>query len=176
MTTTSFRRLASVLVAGMLTLVSCQEPTSLVRHTPRPSLDLSSAPELLECPLPIASVGMATIGTAGGTVTAGSSSIHIPPDALLAPTAITIEESASAFVEVRITAGHAEHFEFESPVTVTIGYSRCAPSATASADLGAWYIDDVTKALLEEMDATDDRGSRAVRFETGHLSSYAVAH
>ena len=176
MITNSFRRLASALVAGTLTLVSCQEPTGLVRHAPRPSLDLSSAPELLECPLQTASVGMATIGSAGGTVTAGSSSISIPSGALLAPTPITIEESASDFVEVRITAGDAEHFEFETPVTVTIGYSRCAPSATANLDLGAWYIDDDTRAPLEEMQATNDTSSRAVRFETGHLSSYAVAH
>ena len=176
MSSTSIRPAGTALLGAALFVVACQEPISLDRRTAEAHFTTTSQAELLECPFPVAHVGMASVGPSGGTVTAGGSSISIPSGALLAPTMITLAVSESEVVQVDITAGDAEHFEFESPVSITIDYSRCPESSTDNEMLGAWYVDGATQALLEEMDATDHRKSRTIEFETDHLSSYAVAH
>ncbi len=173
---TSIRPAGAALLGAALFVIACQEPTSLDRHTARAHFTGASQAELLECPFPVAHVGMASIGPSGGTVTAGGSSISIPSGALLAPTMITLAVSESEVVQVDITAGDAEHFMFEAPVSITIDYSRCPESSTAGEVLGAWYVDGATQALLEPMSSTDDKVARTVEFETDHLSSYAVAH
>jgi hypothetical protein len=172
----SIRPAGAALLGAALFVIACQEPTSLDRRAAHANFTRTSPAELLECPLPVAHVGMASVGPSGGTVTAGGSSISIPSGALLAPTMIRLAVSQTEVVQVDITAGDAEHFEFESPVSITIDYSRCPESSTAGEVLGAWYVDGATQALLEPMSSTDDKVARTVEFETDHLSSYAVAH
>ena len=171
------RPIAAALASAALLTVACQEPTSLTRDgVPQPRFTSVPGTELLECPFPVASVTMATVGPSGGTVSAGGSSIRIPSRALLQPTLITVATGTSDYVDVDITAGNAEHFQFERPVTITIAYDRCSAASTESEELGAWYVDSYTKAPIAPMDATDDKSARAVSFDTDHLSSYAVAH
>ena len=176
MSDTSIRPAGVALLAAALVVVACQEPTSLDRRTAQAHFTTASEAELLECPFPVAHVGIASVGPGGGTVTAGGSSISIPSGALLEPTMITFVVAESEVVQVDITAGDAEHFEFEAPVSITIDYSRCPASSTENEVLGAWYVDGATHALLAPMSSTDDKVSRTVEFETDHLSSYAVAH
>ncbi len=176
MSDTPIRPVGAALLGVALFAIACQEPTSLDRRMVEAHFTTSSEAELLECPFPVAHMGMASIGPGGGTVVAGGSSISIPSGALLEPTTITLAVSESEVVQVDITAGDAEHFEFGAPVSITIDYSRCPESSTDDEVLGAWYVDGATQALLEPMNATDDKVSRTVEFETDHLSSYAVAH
>lgn len=176
MSDTSIRPVGAALLGAALFVIACQEPTSLDRRTAQARFTSSADVALLECPFPVAHMGMASIGPSGGTVIAGGNSIEIPSGALLEPTMITLAVSESDVVQVDITAGDAEHFQFESPVSITIDYSRCPESSTDDETLGAWYVDGATQALLEEMRSTDDKHSRTIEFETDHLSSYAVAH
>ena len=173
---TSIRPVGAALVGVALLVSSCQEPAGLAGHAARAQFTTSSGTELLECPFPVSHVGMASVGPSGGTVIAGGNSISIPAGALLQPTMITIAVSESDVVQVDVTAGDAEHFQFETPVSITIDYSRCPESSTDNEVLGAWYVDGQTQALLEPMSSTDDKTARTVEFETDHLSSYAVAH
>jgi hypothetical protein len=79
-------------------------------------------------------------------------------------------------MEVDISVEGAAHFTFQLPVTVTVSYARCDPSAIEGSTLTVWYIDSVTKALLAPMGGIDNAIARTVTFTTGHLSGYAVAN
>jgi hypothetical protein len=176
MSITTFRPLAAPLAAAALAIAACQEPAGLREPASAPLFSTSYGAELLECPSSVAHVAVATVDPLGGTVSTAGSSITIPAGALLAPTQITLSVEPSNYLEVSITAGGEEHFVFEAPVTVTIGYSRCTRSNIDEEPLGAWYIDGETDSLIEPMSASDDKVAKKVTFQTGHLSSYAVAH
>lgn len=165
------------LLGAACALAACQEPTAVESAAvAQPHFTTTYGAELLECPTDVTQRGSATIGFLGGTVAAGGTTVSIPAGALLLPTSIDVVVPASNYVEVRITAGGQEHFAFRSPVAIAIDYSRCTRGDIEHGALRAYYIDAVSKALLEEMPATDDRTNRKVRFETDHLSSYAVAY
>lgn len=51
-------------------------------------------------------------------------------------------------------------------------HSRCTRRVAQRVALQAWYIDSNIKALLENMNGTDDKTARKVTFNTGHLSGY----
>jgi hypothetical protein len=110
----------------------------------------------------------------GGTVAVGRTSITVPPGAVLEPTAITLTIPASAIAEVRITANGKEHLTFQRPVSVTIDYGHCGGLTLGLLPVSVWYIDEVTRQLLEYMGGVDDKHSRTITFSTGHLSGYAI--
>lgn len=83
---------------------------------------------------------------------------------------------ASRYMEVDITANNLPSFLFQTPVTVTIDYSRCWYRRTDRRTLTVWHIDPDTKALLQNMGGTDDKLRRRITFTTDHLSAYAIAH
>jgi hypothetical protein len=160
-----------------LLVVGCSEPTgSHDTRTLQPHLEaLAILPTLLVCPTNDTHSATETIGPSGGTIATSGARLTLPAGAVSQPTTFTLTVPASKYLEIGVEANGAEHFQFERPVTVEVKYSRCAPGSTDSAELSVWYIDPITKLLLENMGATDDKGTRTVTFETGHLSGYAIA-
>lgn len=157
----------------------CIEPPSTAPDAAQPvssEVASTSGPALISCPTDQRTVTEATVGLLGGVLTLGSTSINIPAGAVLTPTKFRIEVPPSKHMEISVTAGDAEHFIFELPVSITIDYSRCDRAVTDSAPLSVYYIDDDTKALLENMGGIDDKLARKITFRTGHLSGYAIAN
>lgn len=171
---------AAVLAVSLATLLSCSEPTAVSRGASDEDSTISlfgSAPRLVECPTNETQTTTAQIGVDGGVLQLGGTIVTIPVDALLGDTEFTLTVPASRYVEVRIEAeGHEDQrFDFELPVVVTVDYSRCSRSNILRAPLTAWYIDDVTKQLLEEMVSIDNKLLQRVTFTSDHLSTYAIA-
>lgn len=172
---------AAVLAVSLVTLLSCSETTAVDSGSAPDEASTSSlfgsAPKLVECPTSETQSTTAQIGVDGGLLQLGGTSVMIPIGALLGDTEFTLTVPASRYVEVQIEAqGHeGQRFDFELPVVVSVDYSRCSRSNILRAPLAAWYIDDDTKQLLEEMVSIDDKLLQRVTFTTGHLSTYAIA-
>lgn len=130
---------------------------------------------LITCPAGDSQTATSVIGPLGGVLSAGNTRVVIPADAVLAPTAFTLNVPSSKYVEIEVTAGGSEHFVFALPVTVTLDYGRCNGSDLEKSSLSAWNIDPATKGLLEAMVSVDDKVARTVTFSTIHFSGYAVA-
>ena len=155
---------------------ACADSATSVTAVHDPLAAASSSPVLVECPTDdlVQSSGLVT--PLGGTVSAGGTTITVPPGAVLLPTTITVTVPPSQFMEVDITANDASSFVFQLPVTVSLSYARCTRSDIEKDALSVWYIDSATKALLQNMGGGDDKTARTVTFTTDHLSGYAVAN
>ena len=174
MNRTFLRVIALAAIAGA---AACSEPVTSVlsaRHSVANATTTGSV--LVECPTDQSTSASALVTPLGGVVTAGGTSISVPAGAVLVPTTITVTVPASQYMEVDITADGAEHFTFQTPVTVSVSYARCTRDNINKEALEAWYIDSNTKALLQNMGGTDDKTARTVTFVTDHLSGYAVAN
>ncbi len=161
-------------VAG---LACTADPTTAVRRASlAPLRDVSAnGHSLIVCSVARPQRVSAEIGPLGGLLSAGRTHVVIPPGAVAAATTFTLTVPATRFVEIEVTAGGAQHYVFDSPVTVSLDYSRCTRPDLARTPLTAWSIDPVTKALLEGMGGADDKNDRVVTFSTLHFSGYAVA-
>jgi hypothetical protein len=171
-------RRALLVAAAILLGTNCgeQRATTAAEHpNPAGALASLSSPSLLQCPTDQTQATSAVVGILGGTVNLGVAAIHIPAGALSVPTLITVTVPASQYMEVDIRANLFTSFLFNSPVSVTIDYSRCDPASTDGTALSVWHIDPASKALLENMGGTNDTIHRSITFSTPHLSGYAIA-
>lgn len=112
----------------------------------------------------------------GGVVSVAGSSIDVPSGALSLPSIVALTIPASNNMRIDATVVGIEHALFGAPVTVTIDYSRCSASTLEGKRLSVWYLDPITGALKENMQATDDRAARKITFTTDHFSGYAIAY
>jgi len=131
---------------------------------------------LLECPVESTEATSGALGLLGGTLGLVGAQLEVPLGILALPQRFRIEIPASQFMEVSISAIGFGHYLFSGPVTVTIDYSRCPDSALEGGPLTVYHIDEVTKALLQNMGGVDDRANRRITFTTDHLSGYAIAN
>lgn len=131
---------------------------------------------ILSCPTSVTQSATGVIGKKGGVVRVAGSELVVGPGAVKEPTAFTVVLPASPMMEIEIHAQGVDHYEFRHRVSVTMDYSRCAPSALPAASLAAWYIDSGTKGRIANMRAVDDRASRRLTFYTDHLSGYAAVY
>lgn len=167
---------SAVLLTCLLGLTACDAP-EFVDVPAEPRLASLEAPTLLECPVPPGRATQALIlPLVGGSVTLEGNGVTVPGEALVDTTAIGIEVPASPHVRVELSADGQEHWQFQAPVSVTIDYSRCSPSAYGGKTLSVWLIDPETGALLEPMGGVDNRSARQITFETDHFSGYAIAN
>lgn len=169
-----------ILLAAALTfgaVASCtSDQLAAPRATERSSLlGPSSSPSLITCPAGDSASTMGIIGPLGGVLSVGNTSVVIPANAVLDPTAFILTVPSSKYVEIEVTANGGQHYLFAQPVTVRIDYGRCGRSDIDLRPLSAWNIDPVTKALLEQQPSVDDKVARTVTFTTIHFSGYAVA-
>src|SRR5438093_11373083 len=85
---------------------------------------LLGATGLLKCSnLPYAS-STATIGVAGGSISAGPHTLVIPPGALTAPTAITM--TAPTGLGVNAVKFQPEGLRFTAPAALSMSYANCS--------------------------------------------------
>lgn len=136
----------------------------------------SEEPAPLPCPGSETYTDTEIIGSLGGTVSAGGSSITLPMGAVLSPTEITLTVPPAEYMEIDIKANDQDHFTFALPVTVVIGYGRCTDPAFEEEPLVAWHWDSLLGILLEPFPSVDDKTARTVTFETGHLSGFLIAN
>ena len=178
------RPLLNAIVAGGLALVlaACagDVPTAPAAVDSATPASLSRVGEhgtqqsaLIACPVDTSASASAVIGPRGGRVVVGRFAMFVPPHAVQHATRFTFEVPASQYLEVKISAAGADHYEFRHPVQIVLDYSRCAGAVGNSSD--AWYIDSGTHTLLEPMRARNDRRDDLLIFWTDHLSGYALA-
>ena len=166
----------AVAALSLLATLSCGEERATDVLGPSDNAQAAVTPgDLVECPTSQTLTTQALVTPLGGTVTLGNTSITIPSGALVLPTLIRITIPASRYVEVDVTANALTSFIFNTPVKITVDYSRCTRTDIDRAPLSVWYIDSATKEPLQNMGGVDDKVARSVTFETGHLSGYAIA-
>jgi hypothetical protein len=164
--------------AAVLLSANCgeQRATTAADRTTTSTADAGSgSPQLLACPSSQSQATIGILGVLGGTISIGPAVVTIPRGALSLPTLITVKVPASPYMEVDIQANNFTSFLFNSPISVSIDYSRCDPASTAGVALSVWHIDQSTKALLENMGGVNDTVQRRITFSTPHLSGYAIA-
>lgn len=172
------RRLLAL--AGLAVLVACgeQHPTAPATGSIGDGADLLflSKPKLLECETAESVADTVAIGSAGGTISIGGTSVVFPAGALLDGTNVTLTIPASRYVEIDITTDGQNQFldPLLRPI-VTISYARCNRSDLLFKLMSAWYIDSDTKALLDKMPSFDNKLTSSVTFRASHFSGYAIA-
>ena len=179
------RRIGSVIIVALLAVGSCRDlPTAPTTPPPQaqdPSKLLglwggSSTPKLLVCPASETQTTSALLGTDGGTLSLGGTSVKIPLGALTGETTVEVTIPAGQYMEVDLTVNGGQHINFLQPVTVTIDYSRCNPWLTLLKPLSVWNIDPTTKALLENEGGLDIKLLQRITFITSHFSGFAIAY
>lgn len=178
----TFRLRAASFFALCGALSACSNaPESSTQHSlTAPSADATDVSSLtpLVCPVDTtqqSSVGL--IGLLGGRLTLGANQLRIPLGAVLSLTGFQITLPAGNTVEADVSAVGLTSFLFQSPVSITIDYSRCPPGAIPDgANLQVVYIDSETKQILAAMGGVNDPRLRTITFQTGHLSGYEVAY
>jgi hypothetical protein len=137
----------------------------------------STAPKLLSCPTNTTLTGAFLADPLlGGTLNLAGTVVNVPAGAVSTPTLFLVTIPASQYMEVDVTADGLTSFLFNAPATITIDYSRCPVEKTQDRTLKVYHINTVTKSLLENMNAVDDKVARKITFNTGHLSGYGVAY
>lgn len=172
------RSIVTAIAAGTFAACAASEITGVPANRGNArTADLAGAgATLVECPSTSTTSATGIVTPLGGVVSAGGTSVIVPEGAVLEATTITVSVPASKYMEVDVSVAGLDHFTFQVPVTIVLGYSRCTRSDIDKSTLTAWYIDSNTKALLAPMGGIDDKLSRTVTFTTGHLSGYALAN
>jgi hypothetical protein len=169
----SNRAVRAALVA-CIALAGCGEGVSDAL-TLEPS-ESSLVPQLVECPSSTSYSATGSILPLGGEVSMRGHSVALPLGAVALPVSIGIEEPSSRFMLIDLSANGQDHFQFLSPIQVTISYARCSRSNIERGPLSVWLVDPATGALLENMGGVDDKTNRRITFETDHFSGYAIAN
>ena len=179
------RSVGSVLATALLMLgASCSDgPTAPARPSPADSSSkllglpiLGSSPKLLYCPASETQSTTGLIGSLGGALSLGGTSVTIPGGALLDDTSVELTIPAGQYMEVDLTVNNGQHINFLQPVVVTIDYSRCNRFTTLLRLLSVWNIDQDTKALLQNMGGIDNKLTQSITFVTPHFSGFAIAY
>ncbi len=176
MPTTRLRFLGLPALAGALLLASCTPDGGAAGPTApaEPVASTSFGATLLECPISETVSASAVIGPTGGSVSVAGHRLNVPLGAVKGLRTFTLTVPASNYLDVEIRADGHEHFQFDRPVAVTLDYSRCTRNNIEKGDLRIFYIDPVTKTILQDMGGVDDKGARTVTTGTDHLSGYAI--
>jgi hypothetical protein len=132
-------------------------------------------PQPLVCPAQDSFSTTAEVGPLGGLLSVGGMQVSIPVGALLSSATVTLSVPASNHVEIDVSVAGSEHFVFELPIVVTVSYARCNQNLGLD-PISAWYFDQGTGELLEQMPSVDNKLLRTVTFTTGHLSGYILAN
>src|SRR5688500_5365790 len=140
------RPAAILLPFALLFLTACSdhlpsapsESVSFARRGPAAVADL----RMSNCPTRTDHQVSASIGERGGKLEIDGHSLDIPAGAVGSPTTFTLHAPAGQYLRVELTAHGMKHYEFETPVAVTISYERCRRQHRKSRIPSAWYLDD----------------------------------
>lgn len=137
----------------------------------------STAPKLLKCPNYTPLTGVVLVDPLlGGVLNVGGTILNVPAGAVTTPQLFVVTIPVSQYMEVDVTADGLTSFLFNTPATITIDYSRCPIEKTQDRTLKVYHINPLTKALLENMNGVDNKATRKITFNTGHLSAFGVAY
>jgi hypothetical protein len=168
-------RFAMVGLSIFFAISACSDVAAPPRLAPEPSEAATFGATLIECPVNEHKSAAATLGPEGGKLRLEGHEMSLPLVAVAAPTPFTLSAPVSNYMEIRIHAGGAGHFEFDQPATITIDYSRCTRSNIDKASLSVWKIDPATKTLIQNMGGIDDKAARTLTFQSGTLSTWSIA-
>lgn len=159
-----------LLLAGLVGL-SCSEGPS----SPAPEADLIGSllqpTGLLRCSsLPYAATTR-TIGGEGGSISAGSHTLVVPPGALTGPTTITMVLPAGQ--NVNSVEFAPEGLEFKKPASLTMSYANCNLLGRVLPKRIAYTTADLT--ILYYLLSFDNLFAKRVTRRVDHFSAYAVA-
>ena len=170
------RRLLIAPVLLLVVALACTDrtPTS-VPAAPAPDASLIGgllgATGLLKCSnLPYAS-STATIGAAGGSISAGPHSLVIPPRALTAPTAITM--TAPTGLGVNAVKFQPEGLQFAVPAVLSMSYANCSLLGILLPKRIAYTDDNLN--IISYLLSLDNILSKRVSGKVNHFSDYVVA-
>lgn len=164
------------LSVGMASLITACDAPESIEGPADPQMLAVTGGSLLECPAGESRAAFDRIlPFLGGMVAVGANRVVVPLTAILGVTDITIEVPETDWVMVDLTANGAEHYQFRTPVSVTIDYSRCSDEALAGGPLTVWNI-DAEGNMLQNMGGTDNRLFKRITFTTDHFSGYAIAN
>jgi hypothetical protein len=110
-----------------------------------------------------------TIGSEGGIITVGKSSLFIPRGALTEPVKITAEQISGTTNSVRFSP---EGLKFAKSAVLTINYDNCALVLVQKKIV---YTDEQLK-VQEVLRSLDLFGAKSVGAPIDHFSRYAVAY
>ena len=171
------RRGAAVCLTLAIAACSADSPLTAPESSSQASVAApeSADPVPLYCPHSESLSAAKRIGPKGGTLNLAGTKLVVPRGAVPVETEFVMTIPAGDWLELDIDAGGAEHYSFARPVTITVNYSRCATRAAETEALSAWYVDEASGALVQDMGAVDIKAGKKLSFETDHLSKYAIA-
>lgn len=180
---------ARVALAGLVTLglLACTaeplDPSADSRPAVTPSLVggllggitgtttklLTTALQLLTCPLELPQQSSAVIGAAGGRLAVGRHELVVPAGALDHDVLISgaLPGDGTASVEFQ-----PEGLRFKTPARLELDYGPCA---LVSAPKRVVYTTDDASSIVEVLPSEDDPDDRIVTGRLDHFSRYAVA-
>ena len=174
------RRFAAAVATAVLATGCADAPTApkSVATTPASAAPLwwSNRPTYLACPVETTERSLGVIGSLGGLLSLGGNAVSFPQGAVPEPTAFVITVPRGDLMEVDVNAVGIWHYVFQTPVTVTIDYSRCPAAATEGKSLSVWWVSPLTKLPLQNMGGTNDPVNRRITFTTDHFSGYVIAY
>lgn len=168
-------RMTLIGIATVFAVSGCSDQAGPGPLTPVEPSAATYGHTLIECPVSEESFATATLGARGGSLRVKGHELSLPLNAVLTQTKFELRERVSNYMEIRIRANDQAEFEFRTPVTITIDYSRCTRSNIEKDPLTVWKIDPQTKQLLQHMGGVDDKAARTVMFETDGLSTFSIA-
>jgi len=166
---------SALAIAALVAAMACADnaaPTA-PRIASAPSVDFAKAkdPKKLKvavCKLQREAWATARIGSRGGRVSVGGSTLTVPPGALRTTTAITAHALATTSASIQFLP---EGLQFAIPATLSIPYAKCE---TPLFGVGVVYVQADTVTEVEP--STNHPILKFVTAQINHFSSYAVAY
>jgi hypothetical protein len=144
-------------------------PASPVQVEASASLsDLVRSLHLLSCTAQPYAVKTQTVGSAGGTIVAGTHRLVIPAGALASPVQIKAEQVIGRVNSVRFSP---DGLKFAKPATLSLSYANCSSLLLVKRVV---YTNELL-GILELLPSLDDLRTRTVSASVRHFSRYAVA-
>jgi hypothetical protein len=166
-------RLVVVALCLSLALACGEHAPTAAPQAPEASLigSLLGPTGLLKCSsLPYAQ-STATIGPAGGSISAGPHTLVIPPGALLGPTNITM--TVPTGLGVNAVKFQPEGLRFLAPAVLSMTYSNCSLLGYVLPKRIAYTDDNLH--ILSYLLSLDNLLSSRVTGKVNHFSDYVVA-
>ena len=165
-------RLIGVALGLSLALACTDHAPTAAPQAPQADLigSLLGATGLLKCSdLPFAQA-TATIGPAGGSISAGPHTLTIPAGALKEPTTITMTVPTGRGVNAVEFA--PEGLQFSRPATLSMGYANCSLLGKLVPKRIAYTSDDLD--ILYFVLSLDNIFAKRVTGQVNHFSDYVV--
>jgi hypothetical protein len=174
---TIIRVIAGAVATTVLVAAGCVAPERAAAPSGRasavPSLASGDGTTPLSCPTSLSATALGVLGPLGGVIEVGAARLELPAGAVSRLTAFVVSVPAGDRLQVDAHALGLTSFHFRAPARITVSYARCGD---VDGPLRAWYVDDSTGALLEDMGGVTDPVAKTHTFETKHLSGYVIAN